>query len=145
MYKDTITLFNRKRSPHGDTWYAHVLHGVNLNTDKGAIIQKYGEQASDNAVLNVRYTKDGDKIKIGEYEWRPPKEWQANQDGLTFTGGTAFDFFWMGTWTGSAVISDDNYGDLTFYDYMLGHYDYVFAVNNVAILTVIPHFEVTGR
>ena len=145
MYKDTITLFNRKRIPHGDTWYAHVIHGVNLNTDKGSIIQKYGEQTADNAVLNIRYQQDGTNFLIGDLLWLPPKEWQSEPlAGITFTGGNAFDFFWVGTWPGSDVIADDDY-EPTFYDYMLGHYDYVYAVNNVAILSVIPHFEVTGK
>ncbi len=66
-------------------------------------------------------------------------------DYLTFTDGSAFDFFWAGEWTGSSIVYDDNYGDLTFYDYMLANYDFVFAITAVGYFSVLPHFEIAGR
>ena len=56
MFADTITLFNRYHSKTtGDTWYPHVLHTVELNTDKASIIAKYGTEASDSATMLVHY------------------------------------------------------------------------------------------
>lgn len=62
MYKDTVTLFNRRKGTReqGDTWYPSVLRNVNLLVDKAAVLSKYGADASDNAVLNVRYQVTAD-------------------------------------------------------------------------------------
>ena len=63
MYSSKITLFNYYESATtGDVyWYPHVLSGVDLITDKGAILKKYGPDATDNAQLHVRYTvQNGD-------------------------------------------------------------------------------------
>ena len=64
---------------------------------------------------------------------------------VTFASGTAFDFFWIGEWEGGSVIYDDNYGDMSFYDYMLQNYDFVFAITSVGYYSIIPHFEIAGR
>lgn len=61
MYSDTVTIFNRYESRLGDMWYPTVLHDVNVMADRSAIVQKYGEESKDNAVLNVRYDA-GDMI-----------------------------------------------------------------------------------
>lgn len=66
-------------------------------------------------------------------------------DYVTFAAGSAFDFFWAGEWTGGSVVYDNNYGDQTFYDYMLANYDFVFAITSVGFFSVLPHFEVVGR
>ena len=60
MYKDTITLFNRKEGNEGDTWYPTVLRNVNLNMDRAAILAKYGAESADSAVLHIRYKQVGD-------------------------------------------------------------------------------------
>jgi triphosphoribosyl-dephospho-CoA synthetase len=59
MYEKTVTIFNYYESKTtGDAyWYPHVLSGVDLVTDKGAILKKYGPDATDNAQLHVRYTR----------------------------------------------------------------------------------------
>ena len=56
MYEKTVTIFNYYESATtGDAyWYPHVLSGVDLITDKGAILKKYGPDATDNAQLHVR-------------------------------------------------------------------------------------------
>ena len=43
MYEKTVTIFNYYESATtGDAyWYPHVLSGVDLITDKGAILKKY--------------------------------------------------------------------------------------------------------
>ena len=55
MYRDIVTVFNRTKTREGDIWYPTVIPGVNLNMDRGAIVEKYGEQSQDNCILNVRY------------------------------------------------------------------------------------------
>lgn len=152
MYKDTITLFNRERRSQGDIWYPTILTGVNLNADKGSIVKVYGETSQDNAVLNVRYFNVNGEICVMTPDsmkaWKPSKEWQHAEnksESVTFTAGGAFDFFWRGEWTGGSVIYDENYGDMSFFDYMLANYDYVYAITSVGDFTVIPHFEITGR
>lgn len=154
MYNDTITVFcmyrDRQRNVY---WYPSVLRNVNLNMDKAAIIAKYGPETDDNATLNVRYTRDENgNIMICNKRWLPPKEWdnQPNDDyanTITFTDGTAGDFFYVGEWPDENVIDDSNYDSSGgFYNYMNTKYDYVFAITAVGgPYTVIPHFEIMGR
>lgn len=145
MYKDTITLFNRKPGgADGDTWYPTVIHNVNLNIDRAAILAKYGAESQDKAALFVRYTRDGNNILVSGKPWMPPKEWDKTEDSLTFTSGNKFDFFWLGEWTGG-IVTDAEHGDEGFYDYMNRKHDYVFAVSSVAMYSVIPHFEIMGK
>lgn len=146
MYQDTITLFNRKPGDRGkpDTWYPTVIRNVNLNIDRAAILAKYGAESQDNAMLSIRYSKKDGEIQIAGKPWMPPKEWDKTEDSLTFTGGTNFDFFWKGEWTGG-IVSDSDYGDEGFYNYMNREHDYVFAVSSVAMYSVIPHFEIMGK
>ena len=49
MYDKTVTVFDYYESPiSGEAvWYPHVLHGVDLNTDRGAIMKKYGADSTD--------------------------------------------------------------------------------------------------
>ena len=149
MYNDTITLFNRYSNREGDTWYPTVIRNVNVNVDRAAIIAKYGAQSADSAVLNVSYSlRTKNKIVAGKL-WLAPKEWgeQPNDElanFLTFTGGNAFDFFYIGEWQDTAPISDNDYNE-GFYTYMNTRYDNVFAVTSVGMYTVIPHFEILGK
>lgn len=152
MYRDTITLFCRYESRLGSTWYPTVLTSVNLDMDKAAIVAKYGADINDNATLNVRYSIEDGNIIVGEKKWLPPKEWdnQPNDDysnTITFTDGTAFDFFWRGEWPDENPIKDTDYSmDGGFYNWMNDKYDYVFAITAVGgPYTVIPHFEIMGR
>lgn len=149
MYQDTITLFNKYIDSMGNTmWFPHVLSGVNLIVDKAVINAKYGEVSKDNAVLNVRYKKNGDVIMIDDKPYLPPKEWenQTNDklpNSITFSSeGTEFDFFMLGDYGNTEPILDE-YGD--FYNEMQKNHDFVFAITGVAKLTVIPHFEITGK
>ena len=151
MYTDVITLFNRKPGERGqgDTWYPTVIKGVNLNIDRASILAKYGAEAQDNAVLHIRYRKENGDIRIvcasdTEKQWMPPKEWDKTEDSVTFTSGNDFDFFWKGEWTGG-IVTDAEYLDEGFYNYMNRTKDYVFAVSSVAMYSVIPHFEIMGK
>ena len=150
MYQDTITLFNRKTGDRGqpDTWYPTIIRNVNLNIDRASILAKYGADSQDNAMLSIRYqNKNGEKViqcdeDVGK-PWMPPKEWDKTEDSITFTSGTAFDFFWMGAWAGGIVRDSDYNGG--FYGYMNREHDYVFAITSVAVYSVIPHFEIMGK
>lgn len=150
MYTDVITLFNRKEGNEGDTWYPSVLRNVHLNMDRAAIVAKYGATATDNAVLNIRYTNDGGNKIVAGKRWMPPKEWERQLDHIgtiTFTAGDLFDFFWLGDWGSEEPVHDSDYfSDKDFYTYMNRTHDYVFAVSAVGgPYSVIPHFEIMGK
>ena len=150
MYKDTITLFNRKEGDEGDTWYPTVLHNVQLNMDRAAILAKYGAESADSAVLHIRYTQDGENKIVGAKSWQPPKVWESLLEpakSLTFTTGTRFDFFWLGDWGNEDPVHDaDYFSDTDFYTYMNRTHDYVFAISSVGgPYSVIPHFEIMGK
>lgn len=149
MHNDTITLFNRFQGKEGDTWYATIIHGVNLNIDKASIMAKYGTDSRDSVVLNIPYKLDGQNKMVAGKQLKPPKEWAASDthdSTLTFNDGNTFDFFMVGEWDGKSVISDDDYlSDNSFYQYMNRTHDYVFAISAVGIYTVIPHFEIMGK
>lgn len=150
MYKDTITLFNRKEGNEGDTWYPTVLHNVHLNMDRAAILAKYGAESADDAVLNVRYIQVGENKVVGNKPWQPPKLWDKLLDpkkALTFTPGTRFDFFWLGDWGNEDPVQDaDYFSDTDFYTYMNRTHDFVFAISSVGgPYSVIPHFEIMGK
>lgn len=149
MYNDTITLFNRLEGDEGDTWYPTILRNVQLIMDRAAILSKYGAEATDSAVLHVRYMKDGEEKRIGNKLWKPPKEWEKlleHSQALTFTGGDRFDFFWLGDWGSEEPIEDTGLLGEDFYTRMNREYDYVFSISKVAgPYGLIPHFEIMGK
>ena len=148
MYSDTITLFNRKRQKSGDTWYATVLRGVDLNADKAAVVEKYGATSKDAALLHVKFAIQEGGIAVGGKPYYQPKAWQALEnpaEAITFTDGESFDFFWDGEWDGETEISDDAYGIDGLYDYMNRARDGVYAISSAARYSVIPHFEIVGK
>ena len=55
MYSSKITLFNYYESAttRDAYWYPHVLSDVDLITDKGAILKKYGPDATDSSQLHI--------------------------------------------------------------------------------------------
>lgn len=155
MYDKTITLFNRYDSQTGTVWYPHILTGVDLNTDRGAILKKHGPDSTDNAQLHVRYHfRDGVKEITdnagNELEWLQPKKWakqtnDALENSITFSLDS---FFWEGVWDGG-IVNDAEYTDRRyegFYAYMNAKHDNVFLITNVGgPYTVIPHFEILGK
>jgi hypothetical protein len=150
MYSDTVTLFNRKPGETGDTWYPTVLRNVHLNRDNASIRAKYGEGNNHRVLLHVPYVRADARRGIAGKDWLPPKAWQAQdtpETSLTFAAGNAFDFFWVGEWTGAAPGTDADYlSDGGFYGYMNRVHDDVYAVTAVSgPFDVIPHFEVVGQ
>lgn len=165
MYEATVTVFNNyeSRTTGQSLWYPHALTGVDLITDKGQMLRRYGPDSTDAAELHVAYADvDGKSVIIhgwtgepmlntmGEpLPWIPPKEWakQVNDlldDTITFKPD---DFFWWGEWDGG-VVNDKDYAAMRyagFYDYMNRNHDYVFRVTTVGgPYTVIKHFEIRG-
>lgn len=149
MYQDKVTIFNRYESNAGDMWFPKMLSGVDLNIDKASVVRKYGENSADRAILHIAYTNDGEGIKVADYPYKKPKEWdgQTNDElasTITFTDGLKFDFIYVGEWDGTEPINDNDYIK-GFYDFMNKHYDDVFAITSVSIFSVIPHFEITCK
>ena len=152
MYDKTATIFNYYESATTGYayWYSHALSDVDLNTDKGAIIKKYGPDSADNAELHVIYTEsNGNKMIAtadGKLIWMPPKEWNRqinNELPNTITFGPD-DFFIEGNWT-EKIVDDNNYRE-GFYSYMNERYDFVFKISSVGgPYTVIPHFEILAK
>ena len=143
MYQDTVTVFNRR----GEMWYPTVLHGVDLNVDKAAIVSKFGAQCNDRALLHVRYDWDGGAV-VGGKPYLTPKIWQGLEDpgaAITFTSGEKFDFFIEGEWPEPGPVDDGAYGAKGFYDYINRTRDGVYAITSVSRFSVIHHFEVTGK
>ncbi|MBO5837277.1 MAG: hypothetical protein J6Q92_05225 [Oscillospiraceae bacterium] len=145
-----MTIFNRKESDEGDTWYPTILRNVQLNMDKAAILAKYGPNAADSAILNIRYVQDGNNKIIAGKRWLPPKEWEKSKEyseTITFTSGDRFDFFWLGDWGNEHPVRDAEYASyIDFYTFMNKTYDYVFAISSVGgPYSIIPHFEILGK
>lgn len=158
MYSKTVTVFNYYESKTtGDAyWYPHVLFGVDLITDKGAILKKYGPDVTDNAQLHVIYymhatypegTRKLIATKSGLVLWVPPKEWKNQTNDLlskTITFSPESDFFWEGEWDKGVVKDDDYRGG--FYQYMNQNKDNVFKITSVGgPYILIPHFEILAK
>ena len=155
MYSKTVTVFNYYESKTtGDAyWYPHVLSNVDLNTDRGAIIKKYGADTADNAQLHILYgtNRSGQKVIADKdsnaIPWLPPKEWQKQTNDLlpeTLTFSPESDFFWEGEWD-KGVVNDDDYRG-GFYQYMNQNKDNVFKITSVGgPYSLIPHFEILAK
>ena len=150
MFNDTVTIFNRWRSTGllGEMWYPTVLHGVELQTDRAAIVAKYGDQCADRALLFVHYQTDEEGRKmVGGKEYLPPRAWNAEGEpdwAVTFAPGEAFDFFVEGAWPDETPVLDSDY-PRGFFDHMNRTRDGVYAVTQASVFKVIPHIEVVGR
>ncbi len=155
MYDKTVTVFSSyENSETDDTyWYPQVLSNVDLNTDRGAIIKKYGHDTADNAQLHILYGTDktGQKVIPGKdgsaIPWLPPKEWQKQPEELlpeTITFSPESSFFWEGEWEGG-VVNDGDYR-AGFYQYMNQNEDNVYKITSVGgPYSLIPHFEILGK
>lgn len=155
MYDRTLTIFNYYESPTtGDAyWYPHVLSNVDLNTDRGAIIKKYGPDTADNAQLHILYgtNQSGQKVIADKdsnaIPWLPPKEWQKQTNDLlpeTITFSPESDFFWEGEWD-KGVVNDDDYR-VGFYQYMNQSRDNIFKITSVGgPYSLISHFEILAK
>lgn len=147
IYSKTVIIFNFYESAtSGEAiWIPHTLKNVHLDTDRGAIIKKYGSDSTDNAELHIPYTGTDEKLIAG-LPWLPPKAWKAQTNDLLSQSITfsTDDFFMLGEWDGGTV-NDEDYRD-GFYHYMNTVKDFVFKITSVGgPYTVIPHFEILGK
>ena len=145
MYQDTITLFNRIDTASGTMWHPVILHNVDLNADKGAMLAQYGDSCKDTAKLHISYT--GDPAIIEGLTYYGPKAYRAlssKSGAITFQSGSEFDFFIAGALSFQTDIADDDYAD-GFYNYANRTYDDCFCITSVAKYSVIPHFEIMAR
>lgn len=146
MYKNTVTVFNRKPGDRGKgaTWYPTIVEGCNLNVDRATILAKYGAESKDSAYMGIHYQKKDGAITIAGKRLLEPKEWDGSEDSITF--GPTGDFFWEGEWDGGIVTdSDDRWTDEGFYSYMNRTKDNVFTISSAARHSVIPLVEVWGK
>lgn len=152
MYNDTITLFNRYPSKtQGDKWFPVVLHGVDVNMDRAALIKTMGIDSSDTVSLHIKCSRDSQgQVFIGDKQYLLPKEYIKQPlenlgNYITFKSGKEFDFFYVGEWADSEPILDDDYRN-GFYDHMNSEYDNVFAISTASgAYDLIPHFEILGK
>lgn len=150
MFSDTITLFNRRYLETGDLFYPTVISGVDFNADLAQIITRFGAESKNRAILHIPFiTVNGDPM-IASKTYLNPKVWQRQtlaadfSSSITFTAGQEFDFFILGSWSGTEAISDNSY-TAGFYDYCNKYYDHCYAIAAAAQYSVIPHFEIAGR
>lgn len=150
LYKQTVTVFNRKDVEGVTYWVPNVIENVHLIIDRSIIIATYGEQATDNAKLHIRYTPNGEdaivQTSVGEKRYMLPKAFRKNGDvdeNITFAFGDDFDFIMEGAYEGGSE-NDASYRN-GFYNYMNRNYDNVFAITNVSKFNLIPHFEILAR
>lgn len=136
MYKDTVTVFNR----YGGSWRGVVLNGVDLNADRAMVVQRYGEHATDRALLHIKYESKNNGYYIGSLLYVEPNSYAG--DGITFQEGNNMSFFMEGV-APIMTADDDDYTD-GFLDFMNANYN-VYVISSVARYSVIPHFEITGR
>ena len=135
IYQHTVTLFCQ----HNGTWTGHVLTGVDLITDRAAIIARYGADCQDQAKLHIKYAQ-GDKINGLTYV--RPEDYTGAEQTLTFATGNEFSFFYDGE---ADILSADEA------DYLDGFFDYMnrrgstYIVTSAAQYYVIPHWEIAGR
>lgn len=147
IYKQTITLFNRKTVDGVTMWHPFVIDGVHLIMDKSIIISTYGEQSQDNARVHIRYTPTGSGALVNGKIYMLPKEWnRAGEPSENFTLGYGdnFDFIMEGNYGSLDPIADSDYRN-GFYNYMNKNYDNVFAISTVSKFNLIPHFEIGAR
>lgn len=151
LYKQTVTVFNRKIDGEKTYWYKVVIPNVHLIIDRSIIISTYGEQSQDNAKLHIRYTPSGEKAivstSLGSLSYMTPKVFAISGvqgANITFAFGDNFDFIVAGAFGGPSLIDDDDYPK-GFFNYMNKTYDDVFAITNVSKYNLIPHFEIVAR
>lgn len=151
IYQDTITLFNRYHSRLGDIWCPHVLHGVNLITDKASMLEKYGADSQDKASLHIKYEGSAYAPLIDGKPYLRPKEWasQVNEqlfDTITFNSDSNYyDFFVRGELSFPDIVTDDDYPN-GFYEHIKNRYDDCYVITSVSNpYRVIKHMEILAK
>lgn len=145
MYKDTVTLFNRYTDATGALYWRPVVFLLSdFNADRAAILAQYGENSADRSKWHIRVKAGANgAILAGTKRYLLPHAYTGAPGTFTLRSGNDFDFFALGDYSG-ADIADGDYLD-GFYNEFNATHDNVFVVSNVALYSVIPHIEVTGK
>lgn len=136
MYKDVVTIFNRR----GDFWWPTVIEGVHLVADEAGLAARLGWQRDVKAMVLVPYEKG---CMVSGKQYVPPKIWREAalpEELITFQTGEEFDFFIEGAWEQGGPIEDDG-----LYDRLRRTRDGVYALSAVTRFRALPHFEIMGR
>ncbi len=152
LYKQTVTVFNRKTIEGSIYWFPHVIPNVHLIMDKSIIISTYGEQSADNVRLHIRYvnSENGPSIKDKSGSglvYMEPKvfaKYGEFETNISFAPGDNFDFFIEGEYEDLDEIDDSKYRN-GFFNYMNKTHDNVFAITTVSKFNLLPHFEIGGK
>ena len=147
MYRDTITIFNRRTAGGETMWYPTVIEGVQLSVERALAAAGYGWKQAGRAVALAPYTPTEDVMTVGGKIYLPPKMWQRAEEPelyVTFTAGEDFDIFLPGPWTQTAPFGDGMWPG-GFYEHLCRTRDGVFAVESVHRYRALPHFEIVGR
>ena len=147
MYKDTVTVFNRRTVDGKILWYPTVIEGVHVDASFAGAEAGYGRKQDCRAAVLIPYIRlEGASAVAGKLVL-PPRLWQqvdAPEMYLTFAGGEDFDFFITEDWQGTDPVADDGF-DGGFYGHMAQTRDGAFAVASVCRYDALPHYEVVGR
>lgn len=147
MFDTTITVFNRRKKGGGDIWIPHVLHETEYENDRASIMQRFGTESSDSAmlVINCRTTQEGAAIEGIPY--LPPKQYASLDDDtapsyITFNPNAQdFDFIALGDCGYTEAVSDADYKG-GFYAYMSRTKDQCHCITQAAgPYNLIPHFR----
>lgn len=152
LYRDTVTLFNRRREGGRCVWLPTLLEGVGLYAANASSQGRYGAQTDDRVVLHVgmSYAEGGRRVVAGKL-WLPPELWRSQPEGpaketVTFGSGADFDFFVSGEYEGGSFDDGDYDRDGGFYGYLNRTRSGVYAITSVSgPFSLIPHFEIIGR
>ena len=142
MYKDVITVFVQ----HGEYWYPHVIHNVDVGFTTSQNASSVGDKNLDTFEVLINCRPDKKIITAqGEQIYVPPKQYAAL---LSPVGYITFDcnstFVYVGAWEDNTPLSADDF-DSGVYHYFRETYDSVYKIHSAAFFSLIPHFELNGK
>lgn len=147
MYRDTMTVFNRREQDGKILWYPTVIGGVHVDWDSAAGPGRYGWEQGGRAAALIPYFRVGGAITVADKLYLPPRMWRRAETPemyVTFAAGDEFDFFIPEAWDGAGPVDDGDWPG-GFYNGLCRSRDDVFAVAAVCRYNALPHFEVTGK
>ena len=147
MYKDTVTVFNRRTESGKVLWYPTVIEGAHVDKTDAAGPGRYGWTQGGRAAVLIPYFRAEGAPTVAGKLYLPPRLWRRVETPemyVTFAPGDEFDFFITGAWDGAAPVDDGQWPG-GFYDGLCRERDDVYAVAAVCRYDALPHFEVTGR
>lgn len=151
MYSETITLFNHHSDRLGDTWYPHLLTGVDLIVDRASVIAKYGPETASSAKLHIRYVNDENGISINGIPYVPYKEWHGmttdERNGkITFnTDSDNADFFVIGDIGMTEAVFDSVEAPDSLIERISKQMDVYVLATVSEPYKVIKHFEILAK